>query len=71
VQQAQTEEELAAAAEIFAQMDKESAAEAIANMTEVTDMVKILTHMPSEQAAVSMEEMDSDVVTEILSEMMK
>ena len=70
-EQEQDTAELAAAGEIFAQMDPESAAEAIAGMESVDEMVKILTHMPSDQAALVMDEMDSDLASDILSAMMK
>ena len=70
-QEEQSVAELAAAAEIFAQMDAESAATAIAGMESIDEMVKILTNMPSEQAALVMDEMNSSLVSDILSEMMK
>ena len=70
-QQEQAEAELQTAAQIFAQMDAESAAKAIAGTKSVDEMVKILTNMPSEKAALVMDEMDSSVASDILSEMMK
>lgn len=69
--QEQAEKELAAAAEIFAKMDPESAAKAIAGMGSVDEMVKILTNMPSEQAALVMDKMSSRLASDILSAMMK
>jgi len=68
-QQAQRDEQLDAAAEIFAQMDAASAAKAIAGMDSVADMAQILMRMPSEKAALIMENMKSSLVTQILSEM--
>ena len=68
-QQAQRDQQLDAAAEIFAQMDAASAAKAIAGMDSVADMAQILMRMPSEQAALIMEKMSSSLATKILSEM--
>jgi len=67
----QAAKELKAAAEIFAKMDAASAAKAIAGMKSVDEMVKILANMPSEQAALVMDEMDSKLASSILSAMMK
>ena len=52
-------------------MDEKSAAKAIAGMDSVNDMVKILASMPSEKAALVMEKMDSDLASEILSQMLQ
>lgn len=70
-QEEQAETELAAAAQIFAQMEPKSAAKAIAGMETTEDMVKILMSMSSDHAALIMEEMDSGLVSEILSAMLQ
>lgn len=70
-EQEQAARELKAAAEIFAKMDATSAAKAIAGMKSVDEMVKILSNMPSEQAALVMNEMESKLASDILSAMMK
>lgn len=70
-QQAQDQADLTAAAEIFSKMNAAAAAKAIAGMDAVEDMVKILSAMPREQAALVMENMKDSLKTKILSEMMK
>lgn len=68
---AQREAYLKTVAERFGKMDVKKAASAIAGMETAEDMAKLLLYIPTEQAALVMNQMKSALVTEILSEMMK
>lgn len=69
-QQALAEQEvLTSAAQIFEQMTSENAADAISGLETVEEMARLLMHMTSEKAAEIMEEMDSDLTSEITSKM--
>lgn len=64
------EETIKAASLIFEQMEAKNAARAISELETVQEMALLLTHMASDKAADIMNEMDSDLTSEIASVMM-